>query len=309
MTRVALIGTGFWSERLAAAIGRSELELACAFSRDEEQRTRFAEQHGCEAAPSFDAALEIADAVALATPNHVHAEQAVAAAARGKHVFVEKPIADTIEAGERMRDACEQAGVTLLVGHELRRLGAARKAKELVDAGTIGPVVLAEANFSLISRVGRGSWKAAPGTPLVQLGVHHADTLQYLLGPVVRTRGKVNRVASEAIDDTGAALLEFASGALGTITGSGVSAKTYTLRLFGSAILEYRADMDVWPAAERLDEATTLTVDGEPIDFDHVDPLVAELNEFGDCIRGEGTPETGAAEGLAALKVILDALS
>ena len=202
------------------------------------------------------------------------------------------------------------AGVALLVGHELRRLGAARKAKAVLDSGALGTVVLAEANFSLASPVRPGTWKEGRGTPLVQLGVHHADTLQYLLGAVERTTGRVNRVVSEVdIDDTGAAILEFASGALGTITSSYVSPKTYSVRLLGTdAVLDYRTDISAWPAADRLDELTTLTVGGEVVDFEHVDPLVDELEELGRCARGEAVPETGAAAGIAALRVILDAL-
>lgn len=315
MSSVALIGTGFWAARLAEAASRTELELASCFSRDEQSRAGFADRFGCAAAGSFEEALASADAVLLATPNDLHAEQAVAAAAAGKHVFVEKPIAHTIAAGERMRDACAAAGLALMVGHELRRLGAARKAKELVDAGTLGTVVLAEANFSLPSRVEPGTWKAEdarnPGTPLIQLGIHHAETLQYLLGPVARTSGMLNRVVQQLeIKDVGVATLEFASGALGVIADSYVSPRTYSIRLHGTeAVLDYRADLSVWPDAGRVDEQTTLTLAGETVEFERVDPLQAELAEFARCIAGDAVPETGASEGLAALKVILDAIA
>jgi predicted dehydrogenase len=309
MTKVAIVGTGFWGAKLAEAAGRSSLELAACYSRNAEKRAEFAERFGCEAAASYEAALGAADAVVLATPNDDHEAQTLTAAEHGKHVFVEKPIATTIAAGERMRDACAAAGVALLVGHELRRLGAARNAKAVVESGALGTVVLAEANFSLTSAVKPGTWKEGRGTPLVQLGIHHADTLRYLLGPVTRTTGRVNRVVSEVdIDDTGAAILEFASGALGTITSSYVSPKTYSIRLLGTeAVLDYRIDISVWPAADKLDSMTTLTVGGEVVGFDHVDPLVDELEELGRCARGEATPETGADEALAALRVILDA--
>jgi predicted dehydrogenase len=309
MTKVAIVGTGFWAAKLAEAAGRSSLELAACYSRNAEKRAEFAERFGCEAAASYEAALNAADAVVLATPNDDHEAQTLTAAEHGKHVFVEKPIATTIAAGERMRDACAAAGFALLVGHELRRLGAARRAKAVVESGALGTVVLAEANFSLTSPVKPGTWKEGRGTPLVQLGIHHADTLRYLLGPVTRTTGRANRVVSEVdIDDTGAAILEFASGALGTITSSYVSPKTYSIRLLGTeAVLDYRIDISVWPAADKLDSMTTLTVGGEVVGFDHVDPLVDELEELGRCARGEATPETGADEALAALRVILDA--
>ena len=310
--KVALAGTGFWAAKLAEAVARTnELELAACWSRSSEQRNAFAQRFDCAAATSFEQALDGVDAVLLATPNDTHEQHAIAAAGHGVHVFVEKPIADTIEAGERMREACEQAGVSLLVGHEMRRLGAARKAKELIDAGALGRVVLAEANFSLASPVKPGTWKAGGrGTPLVQLGVHHADTLAYLLGPVARTTGVVARVHSDLVDDVGIATLAFESGALGTISSSYVSPKTYALRLLGTdAVLDYRTDISVWPAAEELDEGTALILGGERIEFDRVDPLVAELQELARCVRGDATPETGAAEGLAALRVILDAVA
>jgi len=309
MSRVALVGTGFWAGKLAAAAGSAGLELASVYSRDEGKRAEFAARFGTQAAPSFEAALDGVDGVLLSTPNSTHEQQGRAAAERGLHVFVEKPIADTLEAGERLRDACR--GVTLMVGHEFRRLGAARKAKELVDAGALGTVVLAEANFSLASPVKPGTWKTGRGTPLVQLGVHHADTLAYLLGPIASTSGRLNRVVSEVdIDDVGVASLAFESGALGTIVSSYVSPKTYSIRLLGTeAVLEYRTDISVWPAADRLDDLTTLTLAGEPVEFERRDPLADELEEFGRCMRGEATPETGAAEGLAALKVITEAIA
>jgi predicted dehydrogenase len=309
VTRVAIVGTGFWGAKLAEAVGRSSLDLAACFSRDEARRTAFAERFGCEAATSYEAALDAADAVVLATPNEEHEAQALEAARRGKHVLVEKPIATTVAAAERMRDGCRDAGVALLVGHELRRLGAARRTKAVLESGALGTVVLAEANFSLASPVKPGTWKEGRGTPLVQLGVHHADTLQYLLGPVVRTTGRLNRVVSDVdIDDTGAAILEFESGAIGTIGSSYVSPKTYSIRLLGTeAVLDYRTDISVWPAADRLDSMTTLTIGGEAAAFEHVDPLVDELEEFARCARGEAAPETGAAEGIAALRVIIEA--
>jgi predicted dehydrogenase len=309
--RVALVGTGFWAGKLAEAVGKTELELVSCYSRDEERRASFGERFGCAPAASFEEALDSADAVLLSTPNHLHADQAVAAAAAGRHVFVEKPVATTVADAERMRDACAAAGVVLLVGHEMRRLGAARAAKRLVDEGALGTVVLAEANFSLASPVKPGTWKAGRGTPLVQLGVHHADTLQYLLGPVARTTGRLSHFVSEVdIDDVGVATLEFESGALGVISSSYVSPKTYSIRLLGTeAVLDYRTDISVWPAADRLDEMTTLTLGGERVEFDPVDPLVAELEELARCVRGEATPETGADEGIRALRVILEAVA
>src|SRR3954462_15710512 len=136
-----------------------------------------------------------------------------------------------------------------------------------VDSDRLGEVVLAEANFSLPGKLPPHAWRAQrvrnPGGPLMQLGIHHADTLVYLLGPVARTTGRFAHVHTRAeIDDVGVATLEFTTGALGVITGSYVSPHVFSIRLLGSdGVLDYRADLGaVWPAAERVDEVSTLTV-------------------------------------------------
>ncbi len=318
---IALIGTGMWGRRLAAAVARTPaLDLVTCFSRTAEKRVAFAAEFGCEAATSFEAALDHprVEGVLLVTPNGLHAAQTAACAERGKHVFVEKPIADTLEDGRLMQQSAGSAGITLMVGHGFRRLGAARRVKELLEAGALGQVVLAEANFSLPGTLTPDKWRfyrdTCPGGPLMQLGIHHADTLQHWLGPIARVEGAFARLATSAeIDDVAAARLTFASGALGTLNCSYVSPKTYALRLYGTqANLHYETDMSIWPQAEKMDAATSLTLETrtgrERVDFDERDMLVEELAEFARCVRGERTPETGAAVGLASLAVIRQAL-
>ena len=317
MTGIAVVGTGMWAPRLAEAAGRAGLDVLACFSRDETRRREFAERFGYEPAGSLEEAIEHSgvEGVVLVTPNDVHEEQALACAERGRHVFVEKPIADSVEAGERMRQACADAGVTLMVGHAFRRLGAARRAKQLLDEGALGRVVLAEANMTLPGSFKPEAWRADrgrnPGGPIMQLGIHHVDTLAYWLGPVARATGRFAHVHTHAdIDDVGVVTLEFESGALGSLTGSYVSPKTLSLRLLGTeAVLDYRTDFSVWPDAEALDRVTTLTLDGEPVEFEERDMLAEELGEFGRCVRGEAEPETGADEGIAALSVVVEALA
>ena len=316
MTAIAVVGTGMWAPRLAGATERAGLELVTCFSRDEGRRTEFAERFGCSAAASFEDAIEDpgVEGVVLVTPNDVHEEQALACAERGRHVLVEKPIADSVEAGERMGRGCDEAGVTLLVGHAFRRLGAARRVKELIDAGALGRVVLAEANMSLPGSFKPEAWRAHrernAGGPIMQLGIHHVDTLAFWLGPVRQASGRFAHVHTPAdIDDVGVVTLEFESGALGTVTGSYVSPKTLSLRLLGTeSVLELRTDFSVWPDAQALDGATTLTLNGEAVHFTARDMLAEELAEFGRCIRGEVVPETGADEGIAALAAVRQAL-
>jgi UDP-N-acetyl-2-amino-2-deoxyglucuronate dehydrogenase len=319
---VAMIGTGRWAGMMAEMIARTDtLKLVSCFSRNDEKRAAFAEIHKCKAAPSIEAAIQDPDVegVLLVSPNSVHREQALLSAKASKHVYCEKPIADTIEDGLAMKKACEKAGVTLFVGHCFRRLGAARKTKEIIDEGRIGRVVLAEANFSIKSgSVTPGSWKyhrkTFPGGPLLQLGIHHADTLQYLLGSVVRVQASFDRLITSAeIDDIGMAILEFESGTRAVLSSSYVSPKTYYIRLYGTGgTLDYTVDMSIWPNPDMIEQVTSLTLqtadDQEQITFEPRQMLIEELEEFAQCVRGEAIPETGADEGIAALKIILAAL-
>lgn len=318
---VSIIGTGMWARRLISYLRRTpHLHAVNCFSPNTERREAFAAEFECEAAPSFEAAIEHPEVqgVLLLTPNHIHATQTIACAQRGKHVFVEKPIADIAEDGRAMRDACDEAGVTLMVGHAFRRLGAARKVKELIDDGALGRVVLAEANFSLPSNLTPDRWRyyreTCAGGPLMQLGVHHADTLQYWLGPVKRVSGSFAHLVTHAeIDDVGMASFEFENGAQGVLTGSYVSPKTFWLRLYGTeANLHYETDMNIWPQADKMDPSTTLTLQRKServsIDFPTRNMLTEELEEFAACVRGETVPETGAAEALAALALIQGAI-
>ena len=114
--------------------------------------------------------------------------------------------------------------------------------------------MLAEASFSLPGKLPPTAWRAQrarnPGGPLMQLGIHHVDTLASCSARSRRTTGRFAHVHTDAeIDDVGVVTLEFESGALGVLTGSYVSPHVFSLRLQGSdGVLDYRADLGaVWP--------------------------------------------------------------
>lgn len=311
-----------WGKRVALAVGRTaNLELVACYTRNEAARRKTAEDTGCRAADSLEELVSDprVEGVLVLTPNDAHLDIARAAADHHKHVLVEKPIADTLGGAEAIVECCSAADVVLFAAHCFRRLGAARATAALLSAGGLGRVVLAEAHFSLPGAFTPGTWRADPerliGGPLMQLGVHHADTLQAWLGPARRVLGSIDHLEAAApVDDVAVALLEHASGARSVISCSYVSPKSYGFRLFGTqANLDYRTDMSIWPQAERMDEKTTLTLqrrDGGPgrVAFTSCDMVVDELEEFGRCIVSRGRPETGGREGIAALRVVLGAV-
>lgn len=149
----------------------------------------------------------------------------------------------------------------------------------------------------------------------MQLGIHHAETLQHLLGPVEQVQGFFAHTAAPAdVFDVGVAHLQFETGPSATIGTTFISPHTYELHLYGDeANLHYLTDMWIWPDALQLDAHSRLMFSpkGEPpeeVAFEPRDPLAEQFEEFADCLRGSTKPETGAREGLIALSVVEAAL-
>src|SRR5574341_825741 len=122
--RAAAVGIGWWSGVLADAVPKgTHLKLVTCATRSAEKRAAFAKKYGCRQAESYEAILKDpeVEAVLLTTPHTLHADQVIAAAQVGKHVFVEKPFTLTVAEGRKSAEACRRAGVVLAVGHGRRR--------------------------------------------------------------------------------------------------------------------------------------------------------------------------------------------
>src|SRR5688500_10266109 len=149
--RVASIGIGWWSDVLADAIKNSgKLEIVSCYTRSEDKRNAFAAKYGCTAAASYDAILadRSIEAVINTTPNNVHLETTRAAAEAGKHVFLDKPIANTIADARALTQACREAKVVLALGYQRRKESHFRWIRRQIDDGVFGKLVNAEANIS-----------------------------------------------------------------------------------------------------------------------------------------------------------------
>lgn len=130
------------------------------------------------------------EAVIIALPNALHAPAALAALERGKHVYLEKPMATDLDDARRLVEARQRAGVVGMVGFHLRRNPHYAAARETIRRGRLGRIVAARSVFSDAPRPGRPAWgrgsPAAGGGALLDLGSHHADLLRFLLGQEVR---------------------------------------------------------------------------------------------------------------------------
>src|SRR5258706_6925542 len=149
--RVAVVGIGWWSDVLADAALRSDaIDIAACYTRSDDKRAAFAAKYGCRSAASYEEILTDPDieAVINTTPNSAHLATTRMAAEAGKHVFLDKPIANTAAEGREIARVCEAAGVVLALGYQRRRESHFRWIKAEIDAGRFGKLVQAECNIS-----------------------------------------------------------------------------------------------------------------------------------------------------------------
>src|SRR5258708_15157017 len=215
---------------MAAAAGGA---LVGVYSRDQHRAQEFAQKHGARAAYSRLGELlkdTRVDGIFVSSPNALHAEHVVQAAEAGKHVLCEKPIATTIPDAVRMVQACRRAGVTLGVAFNLRQHPAYIRARELVAAGALGRIVLAQAQWAFGVR---GRDGAPARTPLTQwwdtpeliggastmmgTGVHVVDLLRFVLGQEVTEITAVTdgQTAERPLEQIACLTLRFSGGTLG----------------------------------------------------------------------------------------------
>jgi predicted dehydrogenase len=312
MLKVASVGLGWWSDELARAIyGRTDkLCIVGAAARTAAKREAFAKRFGARPYDSYEAVLRDPDieAVILTTPHSLHADHVIAAAKARKHVFVEKPFTLTAASAAKAADACMKAGVVLAVGHNRRFAPAAIELKRLVDAGTFGTILHAEANFSAPSALAYtpDRWRASriesPAGGLAGLGIHMIDALIWLLGPIARVVCQAKRRAVQVdIDDTTSALLEFERGYTGYLGSQCAAPYSLYLRVLGTgANAEARSDfaqLEVQHAGGKP----------EPVKLATIDTLRAELEAFADaCIGGPPYPVSieDAVHGIAVMEAM-----
>jgi len=308
--KVGCLGMGWWSDVLADAIQRSgRLEIVSCFTRSKEKRTAFATKYRCKAADSYEAMLadRSIEAIINTTPNNVHSETTCAAAAAGKHVFLDKPIANTVADASGLTQACRKAKVVLALGYQRRKESHFRWVKKKIDDGVFGKLVNAEANISR-DRLGQfdlSSWRytaaGMPGGVMLQIGIHYADVLAYLMGPIVAVRGALAQLVLPGDNpDVASLILEHENGALSTLNASYASASEYYLmNIYGK---EASAYYDLHGGLRWLKRGNTRA---DPVECGKNDTIVEELEEFAAAVRGGSAPEMDGESGTRSLAVLL----
>jgi predicted dehydrogenase len=306
--KVGCVGMGWWSDVLADAIKRSgKLTIAGCYSRSAEKREKFAAKYGGRAFPSYEALLADRSIEALinTTPNAAHLETTLAAAEAGKHVFLDKPIANTIADARAITEACRRAKVVLALGYQRRRESHFRWVRQHI--GEFGKLVNAEANISRdrLGQIDLNSWRYSaegmPGGVMLQIGIHYTDVLEYLLGPVKAVSGRFVRLVLPGDNpDVASLVLEHENGALSTLNASYASASEYYLmNIYGKEATAYYDLHQGLRVLKRGSKAVS------PVAAEKNDTIVEELEEFMRAARGDGEPEMDGERSTASLAVIL----
>jgi UDP-N-acetyl-2-amino-2-deoxyglucuronate dehydrogenase len=319
---IGLVGGGNISDTHArAAVSIPGVEIAAVYGANSEKATRLAAAHRAPAYHDLDSFLahRPMDLVAIGSPSGLHGEQAVAAARRGLHVLIEKPIDITTARVDALIAATDAAGVKAGVFFQDRLKPDIVALKAAIDEGQLGALVMASGRVKWYrpreyyerSRW-RGTWALDGGGALMNQGIHTVDLLLWLFGRVTRVRGatatRLHRIEAE---DTAAAVLEFESGALGVIEAATSIYPGYARRVEvtgseGTMVLE----------DDRLAQIDLRTKDHEltPSSFasgSSTSPVVADASHhrrvFEDFIRAietNGTPACDAREGRRSVAVV-----
>ena len=292
-------------------------EVVAVFSTDPERGPRYASSHRIPSAYASLSAL-VRDprvgAVYISTTNEMHRAQAVEAAAAGKHVLCEKPLALSVPEAREMIDACSRAGVVLGTNHHLREAASHRKIRELIRSGAVGEPRFAKVFHAGLLPAHLQGWRLKdPRTgagAILDLTVHDADALRFLLGtePVeVVALSQQAGMASGDIEDGAMTTIRFDDGVVAQLHDAFTVPFARTgIEVHGSAGSIYARDV---MTQRPIGEVVLRTERGEVVVPLEQENLYARtIHAFAASIRGEGQPSCTGEDGLRSLATALAAL-
>jgi predicted dehydrogenase len=246
MLDAAIVGMGRWGQTLVNSVqGRNGtgIRFVAGTTRTPDKARGWAAEKGVALLPDLDAVLADSrvKAVVLATPHQQHADQVIAAARAGRHVFIEKPFTLSRASAEAAVEACNKAGVVLALGHNRRFLPAVAEMKRLLADGSLGTLLHVEGQISGPSAAAwqPGMWRVDPHeSPLGgmgAMGIHMIDMLINLAGPI-QTVSVISQALSltNGLDDTTAMLCRFRGGPTGLFATLALAPRTWRVALFGT---------------------------------------------------------------------------
>ena len=285
----------------------------CVADVDEEKAKALAEELGCDyVTDNADLlARDDIDAVIIAAPNFLHKDIALQAAAAGKHIFCEKPLALTTADAQAMVQAAEAAGLKFMVGQVLRYMAPWHKLKAMVDSGELG-----EPFAMQTTRIGGGwggtyhaKWRLKRetcGGPLFEINAHEIDFMRQILGEATRVTAGTGRYVETAIDYEDLAMLqmEFANGGHGQLlAGHSAHLGIYEVKLYCTKATVY---CDPPNMRYKIGDADEVTLG--PEDMQTEAGVRREVREFVECILNDTEPPIPGIEGVRNVEIAEAAL-
>jgi predicted dehydrogenase len=232
MINIGIIGAGFFAEKHAEAISTLDnVRLVAANRTNQNALEQFVRRYGGQGYQTYEDLLDdnTVDAVLVATPHHLHTDIALAAAHAGKHILLEKPMAPSLDECDLIIEAVNKANVKLMVGHTNHFAPTYKLAKEMIDSGEMGEVVLGVSTMSKYwMEANRQDWhldRATGGGMWLTAGMHCLDRLTWLVGsPANSVSAHFDiRFHDQKADDAGMIFLRYVNGAAGTVISTGYS--------------------------------------------------------------------------------------
>ena len=325
---IAIIGCGWAGRRHAQACAELGVQVAWAVDVDDQRAASLPGYPGrARVATDYAVALSdpAVDAVDICLPHSLHAQVAVEAAAAGKHILCEKPMAASLAEADRMIEAADRAGVVLMIAEVVRFIPAYQQARELLDSGAIGKPALAQciretdlARSFLEERPWFLSQEQAGGGIMMSGGIHDFETLRMLVGEIasVQALRAPQRFPRMEGDDTSVALVRFQTGAVGTLVESFVMKSLTTASGQEAHVLRIDGDLGSLSVMDgttiRLfSERVDLMIAGRPAEHSLLppaaDPFALEIEHFLDCVRSGREPITSGRDQRRPLEAVLAA--
>lgn len=300
--RVGVVGLGVMGKNHARVLAELPgVVLAGVADPDAAQVEFVTSRLGCPGFSSLDALMDAGiDALTIAAPTQLHTPIALAAIARGIHVLVEKPIAQSVEEGRRIIDAAERAGVTLMIGHVERFNPAVQSIRQAIAGDDILSIQ--------ITRVGPFPPRMSDIGVVIDLAVHDIDLIRWFTGSEIsEIQPQTNSIHAERED---IALLQFrtASGVLAHINTNWLTpfkARTVHVATRNKYIT---GDLITRQVTECFDYKPDGSYSMRHLSVAYAEPLRAELVAFIDSVRTGRAPVTGGADGLASLDIAMRCL-
>lgn len=327
-TRIAVIGAGLIGRKHIGILQSDPAFEVTGIADPAPQAEAYARENGFAHFKETEALLEKAkpDGVVIANPNALHRETALLCIARKIPAIIEKPVADTLADARAIVEAAAKANVPMLTGHHRRHNPIMQTARDFVASGAIGRVVAA--NGTWLHRKPDDyfgvTWRReSGGGPILINAIHDIDCLRMVIGEIETVQATASSATRDhPVEDTAAAVLTFANGAIGTFIVSDATPSPWNWESTSreSAITPYELEncftiagtkgslsipqLQYW-SYDKSDGAWADPLTRRTLPVRHADPYPAQLHHFARVIRGEEKPVIDVAEGARTLAATL----